>query len=278
MRKSMRKPLLLLPALFVLLLGILLWHPWGPQGDTPATPGPAARVDPPPAGPSTADLPAPPPDAAEPLYTRGPTSKGGTGKYYMGREIATVLGHAGIDWLERPERETEEEPSKAVAALDLPPDAVIADIGSGSGYYSFRIAPLVPDGQVIAVDIQAEMLAALDARAEDQGIGNVATHLGTLQDTLLDPESIDAAIMVDAYHEFSHPREMMESIVEALRPGGRVFLIEYRAEDPAVMMLEPHEMSEAQARREMEAVGLEWTRTDAFLPMQHFMVFRKPAD
>lgn len=216
-------------------------------------------------------------DAKKDHYSQKRANFDGTGKWYMGREISYVMGHQGINWLERKEREKEEAPSKAVAALNLKPTDVIADIGAGSGYYSFRLAPLVPKGKVVAVDIQPEMIEFLEKREKELGLTNVEAHLGKVDDTLLKPESIDAALMVDAYHEFSHPREMMESIFKALRPGGRVILLEYRAEDPKVPIKRLHKMSEAQSRKEMEVVGLKWTSTDSkLLPWQHFMVFTKP--
>ena len=266
----MKKPLLLIPILFLLLLGLLIWHPWrSTEAPTPAvaTSAPDDQIAPPPPEPET---------PAEPIYETKPASRDGIGKFYMGREISHVMGHEGIDWLERDNREDEEAPSKAIAALDLKPDAVIADIGAGSGYYTFRIAELVPDGQVIAVDIQPEMIAFLEAKEKELGLNNVTAHLGTIEDTRLEPESIDAALMVDAYHEFSHPREIMESIFSALRPGGKVFLLEYRAEDPSVPIKPLHKMSEAQAIKEMESVGLKWETTHDFLPWQHLMVFEKP--
>ncbi|MGB6219431.1 class I SAM-dependent methyltransferase [Haloferula sp.] len=270
----MKKPLILFPALFLILLGLLVWHPW--RGDDAKAPLPPSVANP----DATSDSPAEieenptPPSIYE---TRRPT-RGGIGKIYMGREISQVMGHEGIDWLERDNREEEEAPSKAIAALDLKPDAIIADIGAGSGYYTFRIAELVPDGQVMAVDIQPEMIAFLEAKEEQLGLNNVTAHLGAIDDTRLDPESIDAALMVDAYHEFSHPREIMESIFSALRPGGRVFLLEYRAEDSSVPIKPLHKMTEAQAIKEMEAVGLKWEVTHDFLPWQHFMVFKKEDD
>ncbi|NNC88099.1 MAG: class I SAM-dependent methyltransferase [Akkermansiaceae bacterium] len=212
----------------------------------------------------------------EPVYREGPKSFDGTGRYYMGREIAYVMGHQAINWLERTERESEEAPSRAIAGLDLKPTDVIADIGAGSGYYTFRLAPLVPEGRVVAVDIQPEMIAFLEAREKELGITNVDAHLGAVDDTKLPPESIDAALMVDAYHEFSHPREMMQSLVKALRPGGRVILLEYRAEDRRVPIKPLHKMTQEQVKKEMAAVGLEWSVTHDFLPWQHFMVFVKP--
>ncbi|MFC7336552.1 class I SAM-dependent methyltransferase [Haloferula chungangensis] len=267
----MKKPFLLLPLLFLLLLGLLIWHPW--RRDSP---NPQVTTSAPPPSPSEAIPPAAAPPSLEPVYETKPASHDGIGKFYMGREISQVMGHEGIDWLERDNREAEEAPSEAIAALDLKPDAIIADIGAGSGYYTFRIAELVPDGQVIAVDIQPEMLAFIDAQEEELGLDNVTAHLGSVDDTQLDPESIDAALMVDAYHEFSHPREIMTSIVSALRPGGKVFLLEYRAEDPSVPIKGLHKMTQAQAIKEMEAVGLAWETTHDFLPWQHLMVFTKP--
>jgi FkbM family methyltransferase len=210
------------------------------------------------------------------LYTTGPKTRDGTGRYYMGREIAQVMGHQAISWLERGEREAEEAPSRAIAGLDLAPDSVVADIGAGSGYYSFRLARLVPEGKVVAVDIQPEMVDFLRKRKTELGIDNVVAHLGTIDDTQLAPGSIDMALLVDAYHEFSHPREMMVSLYKALRPGGRIVLLEYRAEDPRVPIKPLHKMSQAQARLEMEVVGLKWRETHDFLPWQHFMVFERP--
>ena len=208
-------------------------------------------------------------------YITKEASPGGTGKFYMGREISQVMGHRAINWLERSEREDEESPSRAIAALNLKPDAVIADIGAGSGYYTFRLAPLVPEGRVIAVDIQPEMIRFLENKEKELGLTNISAHLGTIISTRLPPESIDAALLVDAYHEFSHPKEMMHSIVQALRPGGRLILLEYRAEDPNVPIKPLHKMSQDQAKKEMSAVGLKWTKTEDFLPWQHFMVFEK---
>lgn len=269
-----RSLLLLVP--LVLLAFILIWigsarNPGGPNKASPPKQPPPAR-DPTPLSGHPAEPPRDPP----PPYTTGSATRDGTGKFYMGREIALVMGHQAIGWLERGNRESEEAPSRAIAALDLAPDDVIADIGAGSGYYTFRLAPLVPEGKVVAVDIQPEMLAFLEKRKNKQGVTNIDTHLGAIDDSKLPPSSIDAALFVDAYHEFSHPYEMMQSIVRALRPGGRVFLLEFRAEDPTVRIKPLHKMTQAQAKREMAAVGLQWEHTADFLPQQHFMVFRKP--
>jgi predicted methyltransferase len=206
-------------------------------------------------------------------YVMGPASADGIGKFFHGREIAQVMGHPAMGWLERDEREREEAPSRAIEALDLRPDAVIADIGAGSGYHSFRIAPKVPQGQVIAVDIQQEMLDFVEKRAVELGITNVKPHLGAIDDLKLPPASLDAAWMVDSYHEFSHPREMLASLHRSLKPGGRVFLLEYKGEDPRVPIKPLHKMTEAQARLEFETAGFRFVSNLRPLPWQHFLVF-----
>lgn len=231
------------------------------------------------------DLPVPP--APEPssktqeptphsYYSEGRKTPDGIGKFYQGREISYVMGHLNIKWLERSDRELEEAPTKAINLIELGANEVLADIGSGSGYYSFRIAEKYPDAKVTGVDIQQEMVDFLENRAREDGFTNVSAHLGKIDDIGLPAESINAALMVDAYHEFSHPFEMMTSIVTALKPGGRVYLLEYRAEDPSVPIKTLHKMSQAQAKKEMALVGLEWEKTLDDLPWQHFMVFRKP--
>lgn len=226
------------------------------------------------------DIPATSPPTAPkieiPPYTTAPASPDGIGKIFMGREISKVMGHPGIGWLERTDREKEEAPSKAIALLNLSPDTVIADIGAGSGYYSFRIAPLIPKGKVIAVDIETEMLRFLKNEAEKQKISNVVPHLGTIESVNLPPSSIDAAIMVDAYHEFSHPAEMLQSIHSALKPGGVIYLLEFRAEDPNVPIKTLHKMSAEQAIKEFETLGFTFVENKPDLPWQHFLVFRKP--
>ena len=220
--------------------------------------------------------PEPPVRLAEDHYLQGTATRDGTGKFYHGREIAKVMGHLAIDWLERPERESEEAPSMAIAMLDLRDTDILADIGAGSGYYSLQLAKQRPKGKVIAVDIQPEMINFLENRKAQLGITNVETHLGTIKDTSLPHNSIDAALIVDAYHEFSHPYEMMLSLYRALKPGGRIFLLEYRAEDPEVQIKPLHKMTEEQARKELEYVGFKWVKTHRNLPWQHLLVFRKP--
>ncbi len=204
-------------------------------------------------------------------------SPNGIGRVYLGREIAQTMGHQGAGWLDRPSRVLQERPQAAIAALDLHPTDVVADIGTGTGYFARRIASLLPQGKVLAVDIQPEMLAMLQAELEANGIKNIEPILGQIDRPNLPPNSVDLALMVDAYHEFAYPHEVMEDVVEALHPGGRVVLAEYKAENPMIMIKRLHKMSVAQVRREMAAVGLEWVKTDDSLPEQHLLFFQKPA-
>ena len=216
------------------------------------------------------------PVAAPAKYEARAASPDGIGKVWMGREISQVMGHPGIGWLERTDREKEEAPSKAIALLELAPDAVLADIGAGSGYYSFRIARKLPQGKVVAVDIQPEMLDFLKAESVKLGVTNVQPHLGAIDDVKLPPASIDAALMVDAYHEFDHPVEMLASLRSALKPKGRIYLLEYRAEDDNVPIKPHHKMTEVQARKEFEAAGFRFVVNKPDLPWQHLMIFEKP--
>jgi SAM-dependent methyltransferase len=209
-------------------------------------------------------------------YQEVAPSRDGIGKVYMGREISQVMGHRGAGWLERLTRESEERPAILIQAMSLAPDAVVADIGAGTGYFSFRLSQKVPEGRVLAVDIQPEMLSIMRDRIAAGAAENVVPVLGAIDDPNLPPDTIDAVLMVDAYHEFSHPWEMMQGIVRAMRSGGQVYLVEYRGEDLALPIKPLHKMTEAQARREMAAVGPEWVETLDVLPTQHLMVFRKP--
>lgn len=202
----------------------------------------------------------------------------GIGKFYMGREIAQVMGHQGAAWLERSSREWEERPTMLIDALDLQPTDVVADIGAGTGYFSFRISPQVPAGKVLAVDIQPEMLDIINFLKQENHIDNVEAVLGTEDDPKLPSNSIDVALMVDAYHEFAYPREMMTGIVQALKPGGRAVLAEYRGENPLIPIKGLHKMTQRQVKRELRSVGLEWVDTKDVLPQQHLMIFSKPSE
>ncbi len=220
-----------------------------------------------------ADADPPPPGA----YGECDPSPDGTGATYFGREIAHYMTHHGIPWLERDSREREERTSALLDALELRPGMCVADIGAGSGRLTVPMARRVAPGVAYGTDIQPEMLAFLEARARSEGLPNLKGILGDLDDVMLPAGQVDLVLLVDAYHEFAHPWEMARSIRRALRPGGRVALVEFRAEDPQVPIKELHKMTEAQARREFEAAGLRWVRTDPRLPWQHLVWFELPA-
>ena len=202
-------------------------------------------------------------------------SPDGIGKFYQGREIAKVMGHTEALWLERPSREVEEQPQKVIDALNLDPKSVVADIGAGSGYFSFKLAQKLQLGKVFAVDIQPEMLDIIEFLKTENKITNVEPILGSLTNPNLPESSIDLAIMVDAYHELSQPREVMQGVVKALKPKGKVVLVEYRRENPFIAIKKLHKMTQKQAIKEMSVIGLEWVETKEFLPSQHLMIFSK---
>lgn len=209
--------------------------------------------------------------------TRAHHDPDGIGKFYMGREIAHVMGPGGILWLERPDREQEERPQLVLDALELTKGQAVADLGCGSGYYAFRMAELVgADGTVFAVDIEPRMLDFVRARAEREGVTNVETVRATAVDPNLAPQSIDLLLMVDVYHELEHPFEVMQKVRAALKPGGRVALVEFRGEDPKVMIKPVHKMTEKQVIAEMAAVGLKHVKTVRTLPIQHLTIFTLP--
>jgi precorrin-6B methylase 2 len=215
--------------------------------------------------------------ARDDAYGATRPSADGIGKTYMGREISQVMGYPGADWLERGSREREERPDLLLAALDLKPGMAVADIGAGTGYYSWQIAARIGEtGRVQAVDVQPQMIALLKERMQQRGVRNVLPVLGSPTDTGLAPASVDLALMVDVYHELDHPREILDSIMRALRPGGRLVLVEYRAEDDSVPIKRLHKMSVAQIRREVGAQGFVWQKTVDTLPWQHIVIFRKP--
>jgi ubiquinone/menaquinone biosynthesis C-methylase UbiE len=203
----------------------------------------------------------------------------GTGKFYMGREIALVMGHEAAGWLDRPEREKEEQPTKLLDTLKLKPGEVVADVGAGSGYLTFRMAERVgPTGKVLAVDIQPEMLALIRQRMKQKGVTNVEPVMGTVSDPKLPAAAVDTILMVDVYHEFSHPYEMTAAMVKALKVGGRLVFVEYRLEDESVPIKLVHKMSEKQVIKEMGPFPLGHAKTYDNLPWQHIIVFEKKKD
>jgi ubiquinone/menaquinone biosynthesis C-methylase UbiE len=221
------------------------------------------------------------PDAKPSRYKKGVAHKneGGSGKYYVDREIAEVMGHGGAWWLERPEREKQEQPKKMLKLLDVKPGMVVADIGAGSGYYSVRLAEEVGDkGKVLAVDIQKEMLDIIRKRIKDNKIKNVEPVLGTETDPKLPAGGVDLILMVDVYHEFAFPYEMTEAMVKALKPGGRMVFVEFRREDRDVPILLAHKMTEKQVLAEMAPHPLKHVKTIRSLPWQHVIVFEKKKD
>lgn len=212
---------------------------------------------------------------AEGAYTYKQGSYDGIGKWYLGREIAHVMGYQGINWLERDEREEEENTTKLLRNMDIAADDTIADIGAGSGYHVFKMAPKASKGIVYAVDIQEEMLTAMRSKKEETGISNIKLTKGSEKSVNLPENSVDKVLMVDVYHEFNYPVEMIASIKKALRPDGKIYLIEYRGEDAAIPIKELHKMTEKQAVKEMEAAGMKLMENITNLPWQHCMIFVK---
>lgn len=227
--------------------------------------------------------------AEEPAAKNDPTGRyefredhdpNGQGKFYMGRELAQVMSFHGAPWLERPEREEEERLSTLVDVLKLQPGQSVCDLGAGSGVITLMMAARVGDqGKVFAVDIQQEMLDLLADKTNRLGFKQVELVLGTEKNPKLAPASLDLLLMVDVYHEFAFPYEMMAEIAKAMKPGGRVVFVEYRREDPQVPIKLVHKMTEAQVKKEMSPpeFGLKWKETVGTLPRQHVIVFEKSA-
>src|SRR6516225_3791394 len=221
-----------------------------------------------------AELPPKKEDAASRYETRKDHDPNGIGKFYMGREIAQLMGHLAAEWLDRSEREKEEQPAKLLEALKLQPGDIVADIGAGSGYFTFRLAEKVgPKGKVFAVDIQPEMLALIRKRMKERNLANIDVIQGTETDPKLPAESVDLILMVDVYHEFAFPYEMTLAMVRALKPGGRLVFVEYRLEDSDVAIKLVHKMSQKQVIKEMEPHPLKWAGTLNSLPRQHIIIF-----
>ncbi len=208
-------------------------------------------------------------------YTYGKRSSDGIGKYYLGREISFIMGAEGAEWLERNNRQQEENTKLAIEKMELLPASVVADIGAGTGYYTFAIARKIPEGKVYAVEIQDEMIKYLNEKKASTGINNVDVIKGTLQAPGLPENSVDLAIMVDVYHELEFPHEMLQAIKKSLKTDGAILLLEFRAEDPSIAIKPHHKMTIVQANKEMKANGFQLAYSGDFLPIQHFLLYKK---
>ena len=193
-----------------------------------------------------------------------------------GRTYAGVMSADGAPWLTRPEREEEEQPDRALDEIAIVKGSTVADIGAGSGAITWRLAERVgPAGKVYANDIQPRMLELLRQNMAQRRIANVETVLGAVDDPKLPPSSVDLELMIDVYHEFSHPQEMLRHLRDALKPGGRMVLLEYRGEDPAIPILPAHKMTVAMVKSEVEPEGFRLDKTIEALPRQHILIFKK---
>lgn len=209
------------------------------------------------------------------VYSYKTPDRDGTGKVYMGREIASVMSFSGKNWLERPSRPQEENTALAIANLPVDKTSIVADIGAGSGYYTFRIAEEVPEGKVYAVEIQDAAIQYLRTKSKELGYTNVEVIKGNEKSPQLPANSTDLAIMVDVYHELLYPQEVLGEIHKALKPEGKLLLIEYRAEDPKVNIKRLHKMSVDQITKELNANGFKLNENGQFMNIQHFLVFQK---
>jgi len=213
--------------------------------------------------------------AAQDRYEHRTGDPNGIGKWYMGRQIAQVMSHFGVGWLERSEREKQENSSQLIRNLDLAPGMVVADVGAGSGYHTSMMSPLIGHGTIYAVDIEPAMITYIRDRISREKLSNVKPVLGNERSLPLPANSLDLILMVDVYHEVAFPYEMGQSMLKALKPGGKLFLIEFRAEDPAVPIREVHKMTEKQAVIELKEAGFTFIKNIGNLPWQHCMVFTK---
>lgn len=215
-----------------------------------------------------------------PVYTQAESrTDGGSGRFYMDREIADVMSSEhGALWLDRPKRNVEELPNRLLRALDLNASTVVADIGSGTGFFTFRFAEMVPSGRVYSVEVQEALVDTIRVRAERDGFRNVTPILGSFSDPSLPANRIDLALIVSSYHEFSFPREMIEAIARSLKEDGRLVIVEYRIEDDTTIIPEAHRMSVEQIRAEIESVGLQFRESIEVLPQQHIVVFSHSVD
>lgn len=213
--------------------------------------------------------------ADDTTYTYKAAGTDGIGKFYFGREIAHVMDASGAAWLERSDRQKEEHTEQAIDSLPLTPNSVVADVGAGTGFYSFRIAPKIPSGKIYAVEIQDAMINSLQAKKQQLQLNNVIITKGSTTSPNLPANSIDLAIMVDVYHELEYPHEMLQALYKALKPSGKLLLLEYRAEDPSIPIKALHKLSVEQANKEMLANGFVLYQRKEFLPIQHFLLYAK---
>jgi SAM-dependent methyltransferase len=205
--------------------------------------------------------------------------RGASPRTYMGRPIADVMSYQGADWLFRPEREQEERPDAMLDALGIQPGQTVADVGAGAGYISLRLARRVgPKGKVLATDLQTQMLQLLIANARAAGVKNIKPIRCTASDPKLPAGEVDLVLMVDVYHECSNPEATLKGVRRALKPGGRLVLVEFRGEDPDVPIKPEHKMTLTQVRKEIEPQGFVFQESQEFLPWQHIIIFERPAD
>jgi ubiquinone/menaquinone biosynthesis C-methylase UbiE len=221
-----------------------------------------------------------PPQTATPATaTPAPTAQASTPGVHpiSGRRFAAVMGYQGAEWLDREERDIEEDPQSAIAALDLKRGMNVADIGAGTGYMSVLMAKkIAPTGRVWAEDIQPEMIELLRSRIAKEKITNVVPLLGLTDDPKLVPNSLDLELLVDVYHEFQEPQKMLRGLRSGLKSGGRLVLLEYRKEDPSIPIKLEHKMTVKEAQMEVEAEGFKLSKVDERLPRQHILIFTKP--
>jgi SAM-dependent methyltransferase len=208
-------------------------------------------------------------------YTHRTASEGGTGKFYFGREIANVMDFGGSQWLERNSRQVEENTNLAISKFPITESSMVADIGAGTGYYTFKIYHKVPKGRVYAEEIQNDAVTYLKNKAGQLNASNVTVIKGNEKSPELPENSLDLALMVDVYHELSYPHEMLQSIKKSLKPKGKLLLLEYKAEDAKVNIRPLHKMSVEQVNKELTANGFHLVQDGEFLPIQHFLLYEK---
>jgi len=209
------------------------------------------------------------------LYIYKTPSANGTGKVYMGREIAGIMSFDGVSWLERNSRSKEENTDLAISKLPVGKNSVVADVGAGSGFYTFRISPKVAEGKVYAVEIQDDAIAYLKNKATELKANNVTVIRGSEKSPNLPDNSVDLIIMVDVYHELLYPSEFLQAMKKALKSKGKLLLLEYKQEDPEVAIKPEHKMSVKQVDKELSANGYHLIQNGQFMPIQHFLVFQK---